>query len=188
MVDFRKPRSDSRLANLPEDDRTRLLEWFTTPGMSLSEIRKLCELDAEKGGLGVKTSTGALSAWWSKHGPEFLIARRSQARSLANDLAEEAKANPAQFEAATIDSIQQQAFTMAQQPGVQPKDVKALFSLILKVRDQEVKRQELALADRRVALLERKAKQAEEAEGIASDGKLSAQEKEARIKAVFGLA
>lgn len=188
MATFRKPRSDSRLDGLHEDDRMRLLEWFTTPGMSLVLIREQLAKPIDKGGLEVETSTAALSNWWSKHGPEYLIMRRRQARSLAEDLADEASKSPAKFEVATIDALKQQAFTMAQQPGVSPKDIKALFSLVLKVRDQDAKKEELALATRRLALLERKAALADEAQGIASDGKLSAQEKEARIKAVFGLA
>lgn len=147
MATYRKPRADSRLGMLPEDARMRLLEWFTTPGMTISRIREEAERPYAAGGLGVKTSTGALSTWWSQHGPEYLIARRSQARSLAADLAAEVQARPAQFEAATIDAISQQAFTIAQQPGVQAKDVKALFGLILKVRDQETKKQELALQE-----------------------------------------
>lgn len=187
METFRKPRADSRLGNLSEDARARLLEWFVTPGMSYVRIKEEAAKPEAEGGLGVVTSVGALSAWWSQHGPAYLIERRRLARNLAADLASDIALSPAQFETATIDAIQQQAFNLAQQPGVDPKDVKAMFSLILKVRDQDTKRQEIALAERRIALLERKAEQADKAAGIAGDGQLSAAEKEARIKAVFGI-
>jgi len=187
MPTFRKPRADSRLGLLDEEDKLRLLEWFVTPGMSLERIRDQVAKPEEDGGLGIETSRAALSNFWSANSAEYLINRRRQARDLAAGLAEEAAKSPAQFEAATIDAIAQQAFTMAQQPGVAPADVKAMFSLVLKVRDQDVRKKELELADRRVALLERKAEQADKAAGIAADGQLSAAEKEARIKAVFGI-
>jgi hypothetical protein len=57
--------------------------------------------------------------------------------STSEELAEEAEKNPGQFDKATIDAIKQRAFELSISPGCNPKDVKALFALVLKARDQE---------------------------------------------------
>jgi hypothetical protein len=54
----------------------------------------------------------------------------------------------------------------------------------LKVQEQRADRR---LEERRVAILEQKAKQAEEAEEVTSDKKLSPEEKQTRLRAIFGM-
>jgi vacuolar-type H+-ATPase catalytic subunit A/Vma1 len=54
----------------------------------------------------------------------------------------------------------------------------------LKVQEQRADR---SLEERRLAILEQKAKQAEEAEEITSDKKLSPEEKQQRLRAIFGM-
>jgi len=54
----------------------------------------------------------------------------------------------------------------------------------LKVQEQRADRH---LEERRLAILEQKAKQAEEAEQVVSDKKLSPEEKQQRMRAIFGM-
>jgi hypothetical protein len=74
-----------------------------------------------------------------------LIARRQRAVSTAEQIAQEAQNKPGQFDAATIDALKQKAFELAISSNAAPRDVKALFSLVLKSRDQALSEKQLAL-------------------------------------------
>jgi hypothetical protein len=75
-----------------------------------------------------------------------LIQRRSQAVGVAKELGEEIQKTPGQFSRATIDALEQKAFELANNPMVNPKDVKNIFSLVLKARDQQFDREKFAVA------------------------------------------
>jgi hypothetical protein len=106
-----------------------------------------------------------------------LLARRRRAVGAADSRVEEAERNPAQFDRATIDAIKQKAFELAESPQSDPKDVKAILTLVLKARDQDIE-------ERRVAILEARAKQAEQAEAVLQQN-VSPEEQAARIREIF---
>ncbi|MCW5557720.1 MAG: DUF3486 family protein [Verrucomicrobiae bacterium] len=103
---------------------------------------------------GVSCSLSALSGFWQEVCVPVLLKRRSQAVEAAEEIAAEATRTPGRFDAATVDAIKQKAFELAISPLAKPKDVKALFMLLQKSRDQELKEQQIALESRRVAILE----------------------------------
>jgi len=109
-----------------------------------------------------------------------LLTRRAQARTVADSIAEEAERQPGRFDQATIDALKQKAFELSISPQAHPRDVKALFMLVLKARDQD-------LTERKVAILERKAAQADQASAAIGDGALTMAEKEQRLKQIFGI-
>lgn len=166
-----KPRSDSKLLNLPEAQMAQLSDWLMS-GLPQAKVKLLVKSE-----FGVDTSAAALTRFYSEVCSAALLARRRRAVSTSEEVAEDAAKSPGQFDAATIDRLKQMAFEMTLSPQPDARNVKNLFGLVLKARDQD-------LEARRVALLEQKLK---ETEKVVGDEKLSAQEKEARIKNVFGI-
>lgn len=147
---MRKPRSDSKLLSLSEEKQAQLVEWLLA-GMPYHEAQKLVEKE-----FGIRCSLSAFSGFYSVCCQQHLLRRRDQAVSTANEVAAMAEKNPGQFDTATIDAIRQKAFELAISPAASAKDVKALFSLITKTRDQELKAQQIELERRRVEMLEAK--------------------------------
>lgn len=152
-----------------------LADWLLS-GMPYYEAQKQVK---DQFGVEVR-SLKSFSRFWQEVCGPALLARRHQARTVAEELAAEAVKHPGRFDQATIDALKQQAFELSISPNAKPKDVKALFSLVLKARDQD-------LNERKIAILERKAEQADAAASAVSDGKLSPQEKERRLKQIFGI-
>lgn len=136
-----KPRSDAKLLNLPEEQQAQLADWLLG-GMPYHEARTRVE---ETFGVAVK-SLSAFSQFYFVVCRPHLLRKRAQAATMAEEVAEEARKSPAQFDAATIDAIKQRAFELAISPHSSPKDVKAIFMLLQKSRDQEIKAGQLALA------------------------------------------
>lgn len=167
-----KPRPDAKLLNLPEEAQAQIAELLLA-GTPYHAALKVIEEQ-----FGVKSSMGALSNFWSKVCEPALLARRRRAVSTADEVATEAAATPGRFDAATIDALKQRAFELSIQPGVNPKDVKNIFALVLKARDQD-------LTERRVKLLEQKAAQADAAAGVMNNAALSEEQKAARMKEIF---
>ena len=88
------------------------------------------------------------------------------------------------FEEATVDQLKQRAFEMMLKPQTDSKEVKALLALTLKVRDQDLDKGRLALDQQKFdALLAREA----EAKAAVTDVELTPEEKEARVKEIFGI-
>jgi hypothetical protein len=103
----------------------------------------------------ITTSLAALSAFWDQVCTPALRARRRRAVSTADEMADEAQKMPGKFDAATLDAIRQAAFNLAIQPQSNPGDVKKLFLLLLKARDQELKSMDIDIKLRRLEMLER---------------------------------
>jgi hypothetical protein len=128
---------------MPEEKQAQLCEWLLG-GMPYHRAKELVEKEFE-----VKTSIAALSAFWDEVCTSALIARRQQAVTTADEIAAEVEKKPGQFDAATIDAIKQKAFELSISPQSAPGEVKALFGLLLKARDQELNAEELKLARER---------------------------------------
>jgi len=133
----RKPRSDSKLKTLPWERQEQLTDWLLA-GVPYREIKERVEQEFE-----ITTSDAALSDYWQEFCGPALIARRQKAVSLADEIAEEAASQPGRFDQATLDALKQKAFELAVNPTSDPRDVKGLFMLVLKARDQEMDRQQM---------------------------------------------
>jgi len=134
---MKKPRSDSKLLNLPDDQREQLVNWLLS-GLPYHKVRELV-----KGEFHIATSFGALSNFYEKIVTPALIARRRRAVTTADQIAEDAQTTPGKFDAATLDALKQRALEMSISPGVDPRDVKQIFSLVLKARDQDIAERQL---------------------------------------------
>lgn len=164
----RKPRSDALLLNLPEAQQAQLAEWMLS-GVPLHKVR---DLVAREFGVEVK-SLSSFSHFWSEVCSHAYLAQRSRASQMSDVIASEASKNPGQFDAATIDAIKQRSFELAMRPGCDPKDVKALFMLIQKSRDQDLKAQQIDLQRRRLEALEAQLKAVNDAVTSAKAGGLT---------------
>lgn len=165
---MRKPRSDSKLkAQLPAEQRAQLAEWLLS-GMPYHKARPLLEKE-----FGVSTSIRALSDFWDDVCSATLITQRREAASVADDLAEEARKNPARFDEVTIDAIKQRAFELSISPKAQPGDVRKLFMLILKHRDQALEERQIDQKIReyedRIAATKKQLHKAAKSGGITKD-------------------
>ena len=152
-----KPRSDSVLMALPEEAQAKLAEWLLS-GVPYHQARALVEKE-----FGVKTSLASLSAFYQTVCAAELIARRRRAVSVAFEVAEESASSPGRFDAATIDALKQKAFELAINPAALPGNVKALFSLVLKAKDQELVEKDIQIKLRRLEVIERNAAEAKAA-------------------------
>ncbi len=170
---MRKTRSDSKLLHLPEDQQAKLADWLLA-GMPYHVAQATVEKE-----FGFRVSLGAFTKFWEAVCAGAYIAKRQRAIGLADEVAAEARQTPGEFDTATLDALRQRAFELASAPGASAKDVKGIFTLLLKSRDQQ-------LEERRIVLLEAKAAQADKTKDIV-ESTLTPQEKEAKIRQVFGM-
>ena len=137
---MKKPRSDSKLMSLPEEQQQQLIDWMLS-NMPYHTVKKMC-LQKFK----VTTSLAALSHFWESECSVAFLARRKRAVTTAEEIAEDAQRTPGRFDAATLQALKQKAFELSISPQADPRDVKSLFMLVLKARDQELSSAELNLA------------------------------------------
>ena len=177
---YRKTRSDARLPHLSEELQERLIGWMMD-GTPYHSILALARKPVVDGGLGTRTSYAALTAFYQQRVHPLLKLKRRTARHIALEIADDLKKSPVDWNTSTIEPLQQLAFEMANTPGVDPRSVKAIYSLILKARDQE-------LESRKIELLEKKAAQADQTAKVLQQPRLTPQEREQKIRReIFGL-
>jgi hypothetical protein len=179
MSGMSKPRPDSIFAGLEEDQITTLCEWLLTPNLTYKAVRDLCGAE-----FGLYPSNSQLSRFYSSYVAKEVIARRARAVQLSNEVGEDLEKSPGNFDKVTIDALRRKALALAEAPMTKPSDIKAIFSLVLKARDQDQKDKDIAIKLRRLEALERQEK---DAQGILKDGSLSLEEREARMKEKFGI-
>jgi len=168
----RKPRSDAKLLTLPEEFQRELFKSMRNGTGHAQAMRSIWEAHR------VKTSGPALTAFyqtWSRRSAEERIIRAvtdseaiisSTAGALPKiDQAMEAALKQAAFEASLSGDNEA---------------IKTLVTLVLKFKaaDQD---------DRKIALQERRLRQAEEAEAVAKDEKLSPEQQQDRLRQIFGI-
>jgi len=141
---MKKPRSDSLLGHLPGEQHEMLVDWMME-GLPYAVIQQRLK---DEFGIIVK-SASSLSRFWNENASAALLAKRQRAVALADEVAAEAQKTPGRFDQATIDALKQKAFELAVTPGSNPRDVKQLYMLVLKSRDQDLDQANLALQRRR---------------------------------------
>jgi|GEM_PF-3113598 len=168
---MKKPRGDAILKNLP--DAVQKAIWEATVKITLP-----LGVEWVRTNHGVKVSVSMLQkflAWYPFSRPLERVAVYAQQFQQALTANPNLRLNAEQSSEAAHIAFEQ--FTIATQ------DIESHVAL----RKLRLKEQEQQLAERRVALLEAAAEQAKQAKGIAGDEDLTPEEKESRIKAVFGI-
>jgi len=136
---MRKPKSKLE-TELDDAQQAALADWLLS-GMPYHQARELVQKD-----FGLRVALSAFTPFWQTVCAPALVARRHRAVSTANDVAAAAAADPGRFDDATIDALKQKAFELSISPHALPGQVKALFSLVLKSRDQDLKSDQVNLA------------------------------------------
>lgn len=129
------------LLNMPEPDQARLAEWLLG-GMTYHEANLLVEKEFA---IKASASLGRYSRFWEQVCVPMLLQRRSRMAGTAAARKQEADTNPAEFDKATLDALQQRAYELAENPQSNPKDVKAILTLLLKAKDQSLEERRLTL-------------------------------------------
>jgi hypothetical protein len=161
-----KIRSDSLFAKLTPAQREELLQRCVEEGLSLEDGTELLR------GWGVKSSSQALSRFVSTHGFAWRLERAKAAAAAT-------QAAPS-FEAEKSRLLQQKIFEAVADANCPPKVLVALRSLDLKAA-------EVKIQERRVALLEAKAQQADAVKAVMSDTPLTPEGRDRKIREILGL-
>jgi uncharacterized protein len=157
-----KPRSDSKLDNLDEQVAAELRDLFVKQNAGYKTAKKwLKEMH------GVSTNDEALGKFYSTH---CFALRFRDARSQADELRAVMKESPEAFDEATVTAVSQRAFELAVAKNADTRELTRLAKIIGDSAKLEIKRQELALANRRVSLTEKKAAAFDELKKATGEG------------------
>lgn len=160
-----KHRADSLFSRLKPAQRDELFVILSS-GASLRDAQAQCDK------WGVKASLGAVSSFYSRHAFSWRLERAKAASEDSSGLM-----SPEQIESQQTRLLAQKIFEAIADTSCPPK-------VLLALRAQELKVQELRLAERRVQVLEAKV---QEATATLQDTKLTPEQREKRMKEVFGL-
>lgn len=169
-----------------------LTEWFGVEKVTLAEARERLESQH-----GCSVSVNRLSLWWAHQQQvrmqDKLLSDIATGARFNRQLERQLDANPPP----ELQTLMQLVKTLIAQLAVSGQSdpdtlrlVGSLTSLVLDDRRAtgsfRIKEQELALKERRIVLLERKAAERDQAADVVNSA-LSPEEKTARIKQIFGM-
>jgi hypothetical protein len=174
-----KPRSDSTLDSLTSKQKEQLRDWLVEENLSYADAIERLRQD-----FNVRTSAGALSRFYAT---QCFSLRSSEAAEFAENVVSQVTSSGENYDKATLALIKQKAFERAYARGGNLDELATLAKIIGDSAKLELKRRDQELAERRIKLLEEKARQADTAKQISGDSALTPAEKEARLKAVFGI-
>jgi hypothetical protein len=166
----KKPRTDSKLDSMPES-RVMELRDKLLANEGYKEILDWLALEC-----GVSSSLAALSAFYKRHCAPL----RREMQELAAVKAEAIidGSGRTDWNTATMELVKQVSFELMSGQQVDTKTAEKFIKLILKADAQAVDRE-------RLELMKAKAAQADAAEGVAKDEKLSPEEKDAALRRIF---
>jgi len=188
---MKKRRSDSKIDKLPENQRAALETWLFEENISYDAALKRLFED-----FNFRCSRSCLGEWRSARADVRMLDAIVQRAQKANAVQEVFEKNPSESYSALLNMIGQFAFQMQVDGGEKPslevvERIAGLMEMGLKAQydsaQLRMKERDLELKERRVKLLEQKAALAEAAEGTMRDGSLSEEEKQQRLKAIFGI-
>jgi hypothetical protein len=174
-----KPRSDSRLASLNPQQKAQLRTWLVDENLAYEKVVELLRDD-----FNIRTSTGALSRFYAT---ECFRLRSSEAKTFAEQCVQELRDSGEKFDEATLALVKQKAFERAYARNGNLDELATLAKIIGDSAKLELKKRDQELTERRIQILEQKAKQADQAQKITGNPKLSDEEKAARMRSLFGL-
>lgn len=165
-----KPRKDAPLKMLPPVKRKALWDFLQEHGQEEA-------IAFVKTEFGIKTSEPALTYFWQWYP---LASQLEEAASLTNQLKTELLNLPGLN--LSDDQLSEAGQVMFEMIAIKQQD-SALYQGLRRLRQAD---REQRLSERKITLLEEKAKQAEKAAGVTDDSKLSDAEKVKRLKQIFG--
>jgi hypothetical protein len=183
-----KPRSDSYEATLTDEQREELHAWLSQPDLSLAEVRRLAPKWAGGPHDGSPPSIATLSGIGSRLRQEAMLLNVEATAKLMEAVRQKVGAHSRELQ--SEQSLEQTLDTVCDLVGQEvlqktleredPKNRTAALRALLKRADQK-------LTDRRVKLLEQEAAQAQKAKAVTADKSLTPEEKQLRLKQIFGM-
>jgi hypothetical protein len=196
---MKKPRSDSKLLNLPAHQQDRIRDWLIEGvgdggDTSYSKVKEQIHLD-----FGISCSVSALTDFYQRVCAPW---RLRQAADAADALPETAGGLMAHWDESSKALIKQHYFQLLASKNPDPKQLVLFASQVADFARGDLEREKLRtvrqraavsarlkradqrLSERRVKLLEKKVSDAQK---TLSDPSLSMPEREARMKEMFGI-
>ena len=167
----KKARADSKLDSMPEAKRGELVQGMIC-GWSYEAARDWCQVEC-----GVCVSLSAFTPFYRRHVEPVLRERKQFAALSASTLAKLAKETEA-FDAAAIGELKEYAYRLIRDPNSDPEDARKWMETLIKAQAGQ-------RDNRKLAMLEQKAAQADAASGVANSSKLTEEEKAAELKRIF---
>lgn len=175
----KKPRSDAKLLGLPPHYKEALIRWLTEENLSYVDARARLKKE-----FSVSTSLAALSQFYTT---QCFSLRYSQAREVADTVAEEMAQSPEKFDEATIALIKQKAFERAVAKDGNLDELAILAKMLHDSKKLQIKEGDQKIAERRIVLLEKKAAAYDQAKGVLQDKSLNEEDRAARMRQLFRL-
>ncbi|NBR90297.1 MAG: hypothetical protein EBS68_10345 [Rhodobacteraceae bacterium] len=145
-------RTDSKMFNLPMETFETLVSLVfcerLAPKVALAMVEKEGMPKAKLPGL------SAFYQWQRDFLPFYSACSRKAAVRTANEVAEEAKRSPGEWNQAIADKLSQATFELLSDPNRDPKAVKNFVTGVLNFGKLDVQREQLAQAERKLKLLE----------------------------------
>jgi hypothetical protein len=151
-------------------------EWLGVESLSYDDA-----IERVRDEFGVKTSRAALSEFYTADVVPWKYAR---AHGVAGDFAKLAEGK---FDEATRKRVQQLAFEIATSPHPDIEALSALSKILGDTTKLKLQQQKLSHDARRIELLEKKAAQADKAEGVLKDAALTDEQRTQRMRQIFHL-
>lgn len=174
MKEPKKPRADSKLKNLPDNVQEGMWQLLN-PADAETKAYTLEDLGGHVfDSHGISVGLATLSEWRSW----YALKRRMEAAAERADQARLELAKDPNISPADIERVAQTVFTAE---TLQAGDVEGYVRLA----KLGLQRRALEQDERKLALLEAKAKQADEARGVSENAKLTPEEKASELKRIF---
>jgi len=172
-----KPRSDSRLDGLNDEQQIKLNEWMLSNKLGYSDVKQLIQNE-----FNLEVSIDNLSRYYRKHVAPFLIERRRRNMEIAAAQNQDIKEHPANFATAMIDALHQRTLNAANDRKVPVKELKAYHDMIRDWKKHNLEEGKLNVKLRQIAMLEKRER---EARAAMHDSKLTAAQQAERLREIF---
>jgi hypothetical protein len=170
----KKPRADSKLDAMPES-RVLELRDMLLASKAHKEIHSWLFSEC-----GVTVDSSALTRFYKRHCAPVIRERRQFSVVKAEALGSAMAKDPVTWDDKIVERTKQLAFEFLSEDAPDPEAIKALLDALTKANKQALDREKFEEAKRK-ALLADKAKE------VSDDTALSAEEKQARLKQIFGM-
>jgi hypothetical protein len=173
---LRRPRPESKLDHLMDDQHVQLCEWLLTT-MTYPEIVKRVQDE-----FSISTTTKALSHFYMHHVAAHVIQGRNIARNVANKIKKDIEKHPGTYDQCTLDALTERVHKIALDHDGNPKHLKLYVDAIARLRTLGLAETDLNLKLRRLAMMERREKRAVKA---LEDNKLSPEQVARNLREIF---
>jgi hypothetical protein len=137
---MKKTRSDSKLLNLPDEQQLQLADWLLG-GMPYHTARAAVAKE-----FGVSVGVSSFTSFWQAVCVPQLLSRRQKAVQASEAIVADVARSPGKINDALLVALKQKAFEVCNSPTSTADEIMLVTSMALKIRDQDLKEGQAALA------------------------------------------